>query len=121
MMKNLVCLLCKFFREHFNIPGNALKSKLLLENRRRWSESDQWFHKHHRTFILKFLICPYETFRAIFKHSSGEYGAKLILQKTFKFKRKMNNASLGKKQSSIVVNSFFLPSQHFYGFADNTS
>ena len=113
MMKNLVCLLCKFFREHFNIPGNALKSKLLLENRRRWSESDKWFHKHHLTIILKFLICPYETFRAIFKHSSGEYGAKLILQKTFKFKRKMNNASLGKKQSSIVVHSFFCQASIF--------
>lgn len=59
------------------------------------------------------------SFERFFKHSSREQN--LSHKKLLKFKRKMNNASLGKNAKFYCGRLFFLPSQHFYGFADNTS
>ena len=112
-MKNL-SLLCKFFREYFSMSGKALKGKL---------QENLYFKIQLKVSFKEIgFFSRLISFERFFKHSSRESKEQNLShkKKLLKFKRKMNNASLG-KNAKFYCGRLFLPSQHFYGFADNTS
>ena len=96
MMKNL-SLLCKFFREYFSMSGKALKGKL----------QENLFFKIQLKVSFKEIgfFSRLISFERFFKHSSREQN--LSHKKLLKFKRKMNNASLGKNAKFYCGRLFF--------------